>query len=84
MVQYEKLDNYMEGRRRYTSLQDPAELEQYLIGGTKMMKRNSIEGTPANFTSEHPSLLDAHNKFGPKKAAMPFEVSASVKVYDVL
>ena len=80
MTQYEKLDNYMEGLRRHLHLQDSEALTQYLLGGSQEMKRNSIEGTVANFVSEHASLMDPKNRFFQKKNTMPFETSPSVKV----
>ncbi len=80
MVQFEKLENYMEGRRLHTSLQDPEALKDYLLGGASSIQRASIDGRPANF-AEHPSIIDPHGKFASKKpTAMPFDVSPKYKV----
>ncbi len=80
MMQFEKLDNYMEGRRRNVSLQDPDILNEYVQGGTKPMERASIDGKPANF-ADHPSLMEARSKFLPKRPPMPFEVSRTIAVF---
>lgn len=81
MIQFEKLENYVEGRKRYVSLQDPEALKEYLLGGASSMQRASIDARPANF-AEHPSIVDARGKFLAKKTAtaMPFDVSPRLKV----
>lgn len=73
MVQYERIEAYIEGRKRYTSFKDPAALDDYLQVGNIDSNKFGVEG-PGNVFRNHISILGSSANF---KAPMPFEVSES-------
>jgi len=75
-MNYEKLDNYLEGRKRYTSLQDPKALEQCLNAGTRDFTKQGSEGQNI---ADKAGLLDIPKNFAGRKTLMPFDVSPQYK-----
>jgi len=68
MIQYEKMESYIDGRKRCNNLKNPDALNNYLQAGSTK---------PGNVFVNRVSLLSSSSKFAKVSTEMPFEPSGS-------
>ena len=79
MIQYERIESYIEGKKRYTNFQDKAALDKYLQPNKSDLGKPASEGS--TIFGNQKSLLGDRNGFA-QRDPMPFEVSG-MKITDM-
>jgi hypothetical protein len=78
MIQYERIETYIEGRKRYKSFEDPDALDCYLQVRNSDAAKFSMRGTSSVFANHMP-LVGLSGKLTISTAPEPFERSRTVK-----
>jgi len=77
-MQYEPIETYIEGRKRYKNFEDPDTLDNYLQIGNIDSAKFSMKGTSSVFAN-HTSLVGLSGKLTISNTTDPFELSKPVK-----